>query len=126
MGSRKILVVDDERDILEMLKEVLQTHKYAVELAQNGPEGLRRLRDWAPDLLILDICMPGMDGYQVLRRVRAQSDIPVVVLTGWAELRDVLDRRQAEFPDAYLRKPVSIKDLLRSIRYLLGEEVRQE
>ncbi len=124
--GRTILVVDDDRAILEMLEEILQAHAYEVVLAENGPEGLRHVRDKAPDLLILDICMPGMDGYQVLKRVRAQSDIPVVVLTGYARLRDVLDERQPELPDAYLPKPVSIKDLLRSVRYLLGEEVRQE
>ncbi len=125
MSRRKILVIDDDHAVLDMLEEVLRAHEYEVETADSGPAGLRCLREFGPDLLVLDISMPGMDGYQVLKRVRAGSDIPVVVLTGRAELRDVLDKQRVEVPDAYLQKPMSIRDLLRSVRYLLGEEISQ-
>ncbi len=82
--SKKILIVDDEQDIVEILKAILEHEKFEVSVAHNGEEGLEQARSYRPDLIITDIMMPKMDGYQFaenLKKDGSTKDIPIIMLT---------------------------------------------
>jgi len=80
-----VLVVDDEQHVLELVKRTLGSEGYAVTVAADGKSALARLAEHMPDLVLLDIRMPDLSGYQALERIREQSDIPVITLTGVLE-----------------------------------------
>jgi len=110
-----ILAVDDEQAILRMLSRTLEPEGYGVILADNGSSALALLEDCRPDLVILDIMMPGLDGFQVLNLMRQRSNIPIIMLTARGEvttLRDAL----ALGADDYVRKPFGREELLARIR----------
>jgi two-component system, OmpR family, KDP operon response regulator KdpE len=114
----KLLVVDDSLDTTLVLKRVLQQDGYEVEVAQNGAEGLRLAFDFRPDLILLDVMMPGMDGWTMLNRLREFTDVPVVMLTavgGEESLVHGLDSGA----DDYLTKPFSMHELKARIRAVL-------
>ncbi len=79
--SARILVVDDERAIVRSLSAALEARGYRVEVARDGAEALDRAASTAPDLIVLDLGLPDIDGIEVCRRIRAWSDVPIVVLT---------------------------------------------
>ena len=84
----KILVVDDELQMLELVKARLESHGYQVVTAADGAEGLRQAESEIPDLILLDIIMPGLDGYSVLQKLKSAEntkDIPVIIFTGVSE-----------------------------------------
>ena len=116
-----ILVVEDEITTLKLIKWVLQREGYHVVTATNGSEGLRKAREHQPDLLLLDIVMPGMDGFQVcqyIRRDPATAKMPVIV---FSSLNRPADQRQAfeAGGDDYITKPVAIAELLDKVRAAL-------
>ena len=119
------MVVDDEQAILRLLNRTLEPEGYGVILADNGSSALALLEEHTPDLVILDIMMPGLDGFQVLDLIRQRSNIPVIMLTSKTEvttLRDAL----ALGADDYVRKPFGTRELLARIRAKLrraGPEV---
>jgi len=116
--TAKLLLVDDAQDANLLLKRVLTRDGYEVQTASNGIEGLRLALDFQPDLILLDILMPGMDGWTMLQRLRKFSDVPVVMLTALASdknLKDGLDRGA----DDYLTKPFSMVELKARIRAVL-------
>jgi DNA-binding response OmpR family regulator len=114
----KILVVDDEGDIRVALKALLEASSYAVALAADGREGLRALHDERPDLVVLDVTMPELDGWQVLERIRDVSDVPVLMLTAHGrELEKV--RGLMGGADDYLTKPFGNQELLARVSALL-------
>ncbi len=80
-----ILVVNDEQHILQLLRKTLELEGFAVTVAADGNSALARLAEQAPDLVPLDIRMPGLDGYQVLELIREKSEVPVIMLTGVLE-----------------------------------------
>ena len=109
----RVLVVDDNVDGCTMLAHWLRHQGYAVQTAYTGPTGLRAAEVWRPDALVLDIGLPGLDGYQIARRLRAQavlSEMRLVALTGYGQESDVLLAREAGF-DAHLLKPVDLDQL---------------
>ncbi|MEP7208753.1 MAG: ATP-binding protein [Casimicrobiaceae bacterium] len=111
--ARRILVVDDNRDAADSLAMILQTLGADVQVAHDGPAALAMFAEADPTMVLLDIGMPGMDGYEVARRIRA--DFPdrrplIVALTGWGQERDRDDARAAGFDD-HLTKPVEIEVL---------------
>jgi len=120
-----IMVVDDEQAILRLLKSTLESEGYDVGVADNGKSALDLLEEHTPDLVILDIMMPGLDGFQVLDLIRRRSNVPVIMLTANREaatLRDTL----ALGADDYVRKPFHRGELLARIRAKLrraGPEV---
>jgi len=98
-GQRTILAVDDESDVLLIVKTALQAEGYHVVTAADGPEALQTAHETKPDLIVLDIMMPGMDGFEVLDRLRADTatcSIPVIMLTGLSER----DRMRQAIEDA--------------------------
>ena len=113
---QRILVIDDDPSIRSLFKRGLGYEGFAVDLAESGEIGLSSLRDNMPDLIILDVMMPGIDGFEVLRRLRAAGDtVPVIMLTA----KDT-DESQIEGLDAgaddYVLKPVTFDVLLARIR----------
>jgi len=120
LPPRRILVVDDNRDAADSLGLLLEVLGAEVRVARDGPEALEAYSAYDPAVVLLDIGMPGMDGYEVARRIRAQSPGPrptIVALTGWGQENDRREAREAGF-DHHLVKPAEIgalKELLRSI-----------
>ena len=115
----KILVIDDEPHIVELLRSRLQAHGYDVVTAANGKEGLERVQQENPDLIILDILMPAMDGYTFVRRLRKDGQqIPVIVLTGQGAMRDLF---AVEGVNDYMVKPFKSEELLEKIKKHLGK-----
>ena len=110
MHKRLILVVDDEPAIVRLVRAELQSEGYAVIPAANGEEALIRLDTDHPDLVVLDLMLPGMDGFETLRRIRGQSQIPVIVLTARAGDADKLRGLQGGADD-YLTKPFNPEEL---------------
>ena len=110
-----IMVVDDEQAILSLLKRTLEPEGYGVVAADNGRSALALLEEHKPDLVILDIKMPGLDGFQVLDRIRQRSNVPVIMLTGMCEVETLRDAL-ALGADDYVRKPFHTREFLARIR----------
>lgn len=116
--AQRILVIDDDRKITSLLRRALAYEGYDVRLANNGVEGLQTARDQTPDLVILDILMPGLDGFEVCRRLRAGSEMPILMLTAKDEVPDRVAGLDAGADD-YLIKPFALEELLARVRALL-------
>ena len=118
MSRARILAVDDEGDIRELLRELLGRAGYDVDVADDGRAALRALFSARPDLVILDVNMPGLDGWQTLERIRDVSDVPVLMLTArTAELEKV--RGLTRGADDYVTKPFGRQELLARVQALL-------
>jgi two-component system response regulator MprA len=113
-----VLVVDDDNDIRGLVRELLERSGYDVLEAPDGNEGLRVFYAEQPDLVILDVSMPGLDGWGVLERIRELSDVPVVMLTARAEELDKVRGLRAGADD-YVTKPFALEELLARVRALL-------
>jgi DNA-binding response OmpR family regulator len=114
----RILVVDDDEDIRILLRELLQRAGYDVDDVEDGRTALRRLYAAPPALVVLDVTMPGLDGYQTLERIRDVSDVPVLVLTARTqELEKV--RGLSAGADDYVAKPFGRQELLARVQALL-------
>ncbi len=114
----KILVVDDEPNIIELARLYLTREGYEVESAATGNEALSKQATGNPDLIILDLMLPDIDGYEVCRRVRAKSDVPILMLT--ARIEDVDKIVGLELgADDYLTKPYNPRELVARVRAIL-------
>jgi two-component system, OmpR family, response regulator MprA len=116
--SPNVLVVDDDPKITQLLRRTLSIEGYKVQTAESGQAGLDAARSHEPDLVILDVLMPGMDGLEVCRRLRANSDTPILMLTA---KDDVIDRVGGldSGADDYVVKPFALEELLARVRALL-------
>jgi DNA-binding response OmpR family regulator len=113
--TKKILVVDDEPLITESLEYSLKQEGFKVVVAHDGHQALEVARDEAPDLIVLDIMLPGMDGWETCRRLRQESTVPIIMLTARdQEIDRVLGLEMGA--DDYLAKPFSFRELLARIR----------
>ena len=110
-----ILVVDDEEYIQQLLKQVLEIEGFAVTVAADGNSALALLENMATNLVLLDIRMPGLDGYQVLERIRKTSNVPVLMLTGLIEETSLV-RSFDLGADDYIRKPFHTASLIAKVR----------
>jgi len=123
LAGRTILVVDDEPDVRAYLTAVLEDNGAKVVTAADGVQGLALARSAKPDLMTLDISMPGQDGgkvYEALRNDPELRSIPVCIITGKPELRRLIYERPVAPPEGYLDKPVEEAVLLRNVRKILG------
>ncbi|OVE76142.1 hypothetical protein BVX98_06540 [bacterium F11] len=113
----KILVVDDEKDVVELLKFLLEKDGYVVTTASNGREALDMVQKESPDLILLDVMMPEMDGYTVQTQLLENpqtKDIPVIILTAKGQLKDVF--AMSANVQAYIEKPFDPKSLRSKIQ----------
>jgi DNA-binding response OmpR family regulator len=114
----RVLVIDDEPDFVLLLQELLGRAGYETAWAATGEEGVRAVYDDAPDLVMLDVTMPRLDGWQVLERIRSGSEVPVLMLTGrGSELEKVRGLRGGA--DDYVAKPFGRPELLARVEALL-------
>jgi CheY-like chemotaxis protein len=117
---KSILVVDDEAPIRRLYKEELEEEGYEVELAASGEEALEKLDNARPDLVTLDLKMPGMDGLEVLQKIRERdTKLPVIICTAYGEYRRDLTSWAS---DAYVVKRSNLDELKETIRRFLSKE----
>ncbi len=114
----KVLVVEDDRNIAELLQMYLEKEGYETLLAYDGGQGLELFRSENPDLVLLDIMMPVMDGYAVCRAIRAESKTPVIMLTAKGETDDKVDGLKIGADD-YITKPFQMREVLARIEAVL-------
>jgi two-component system KDP operon response regulator KdpE len=117
--SNKILVIDDDPRFIRMVEKVLSHQGYEALIASSGQEGLKLLFNHRPDLVLLDVVMPKMDGWQTCERIRDISDVPVIILTGNRVNEDDLAYGLDRGADDYLIKPVGNKELIARVRATL-------
>ncbi len=120
-----ILIVEDEAEIAGYLRRGLTLEGYTIELATDGRQALDIARERPPDLVVLDLMLPGIDGLEVARRLRAASDVPIIMLTA----RDAVPDRVAGLEagaDDYLIKPFAFEELLARIRVQLRRRQRED
>ena len=122
---KKILVIEDDEDIRTVVATRLKRAGYDTTVAADGKDGLRHFYGDRPDLVLLDIAMPVMDGWQVLERLREVSDVPVLILTAAAQERDKL-RGLRSGADDYITKPFSGEELLARVEVALRRGVKSE
>lgn len=116
--QKKIIVIDDETEILLVVQSRLKANGYDVVTCENGVEGLQKIQEDHPNLILLDITMPGMDGFQVLSQLKKDpetSKIPVIMLTARGESRSILKAQDLKASD-YLIKPFASDELLAVIK----------
>ena len=119
---KKILIVDDEQDIVESLKFVLEAADYTCYLAYNGEEGLRLAKEIMPDLIILDVMMPKINGFKVSRLLKFDSkykNIPILMLTARSQEEDKLIGEETG-ADEYITKPFELDVVLKKVNGYLG------
>lgn len=118
--SARILVVDDDRQLSEMLGMVLQGEGFLTEHAVDGTEAVERFQSMRPDLVLLDLMLPGIDGIEVCSQIRAESGVPIIMLTARSDTTDVVRGLEAGADD-YVVKPFNPVELIARIRARLRE-----
>lgn len=120
--SLRVLIVDDHPDLLSMLDLMMQRRKYSVQTATSGPEALEMATKFSPHVVVSDIGMPGMDGYQLMQELRASDLGPFksIALTGYDLSSDASRAKEAGY-DAHLAKPIEFSQLFEIIENLAKE-----
>lgn len=127
MSKERLLVVDDERDFVDVISERLGAKGFDILRAFDGKEGFDKARSEKPDLIILDITMPEMNGYDVCKNLKLDENfknIPIIILTVRFEPNDIVFGKTVG-ADAYLSKPLDLELLLHTVNMLLGAKKRQ-
>src|SRR5262249_18579407 len=127
MPKAKILAVDDEEDILELVRYNLAKEGYQIQCVTSGEEGIKAARISCPDLIVLDLMLPGLDGLEVCRRLRtvpATKNIPILMLTAKGEESDIVSGLEIGADD-YITKPFSPKILVARVRALFRRKTRE-
>lgn len=121
MGKINVLLVEDEETLAMIIKDTLEGQNFTIHTAANGEEGLRLFFDIRPDVLVADVMMPRMDGFEMVRRIR-QTDkrTPVLFLTARSAINDVVEGFELGAND-YLKKPFGIQELMIRIKALAGK-----
>ncbi len=125
MEERKILVVEDEKKIADTLKQGLEENDFYVEVAYDGLIGYKRTQSFAFNLVVLDLNLPGLNGFEFCKSLRADNaSIPIIMLTALSNLNDKIEGYEAGADD-YIVKPFEFKELLMKIRVLLKRTMNQ-
>ncbi|MFQ5888356.1 MAG: response regulator transcription factor [Candidatus Hydrothermarchaeales archaeon] len=122
--SKRILLVDDEIDIRSVYTKMLEKEGYEVATAKDGKKALEKLSEFKPHLVILDIMMPGMDGWEVAKKIRKDQvlgDIPIIILSVKSEIEDKVKSIEEAKTDRHLAKPIEFSEILGTIKSLLNE-----
>jgi two-component system, OmpR family, response regulator VicR len=124
-NKKRILCIEDEAEMIELMRLVLEREGFEVRGAMGGEQGLKAMRQEKPDLILLDLMMPGIDGWEVYRQMRADkelAEIPVIIVTAKAQSIDkVLGLQVAKVAD-YITKPFGPKELIGSIERVLAQQ----
>ncbi len=123
MAARKILIVDDSETILQMEQMILANEPYELVIARDGVEGVARALETNPDLILLDVVMPRMGGFEALRELRRNqrtSSVPIVMVTTQAEA-DSIETGYASGCSDYIVKPIDSMELIAKVHDLLGD-----
>ncbi|MEJ5299387.1 MAG: response regulator [Thermodesulforhabdaceae bacterium] len=124
--AKKVLLIDDEEEFTTTLAERLTLRGFDVKYAFDGEGGLMELEQWQPDIVILDILMPGISGTEVLKRIKRQfPELPVILLSGHGSVRDAIEGMKYGAVD-FLMKPVDITELTAKIQHYLHQKNSQE
>jgi two-component system, OmpR family, response regulator MprA len=116
--KERVLIIEDDEGIVRVLRRALTYEGYQVEAALDGESGLAQAREWRPDLVILDLMLPGMDGLEVTQRLRTEGNIPILMLTAKDTITDRVQGLDAGADD-YMSKPFDLDELLARVRALL-------
>ena len=119
---KKILIVDDEQDIVESLKFILEAYDYTCYCAYNGEDGLRLAKEIMPDLIILDVMMPKINGYKISRLLKYDSkykDIPIIMVTARSQLEDKMIGEETGVNE-YITKPFELDAIVKKVESYLG------
>ncbi|HAW50568.1 TPA: hypothetical protein DCX16_06440 [bacterium] len=119
--NNKILIIEDDEDMIHILKSILELEGYEISYAEDGEKGLLMVEEIIPDLIILDLILPKVDGNEVCRRIRKNTEfsgIPIIMLTAKGTTRDELEGI-VDGADDYITKPFNPLDLIETIKYLL-------
>lgn len=123
MNKKKILIIDDSPCVVSTLKGILQKENFDVSIAYVGKVGLEKIKTERPDLVVLDILLPDMDGYQVCEKIKQDfqtKDIPIVMLTG-KDMGEDFDEAMSKKADWYIVKPYNPPHLLKVLKKLLKD-----
>ena len=115
MSKLQILVVEDDTPVRNLITTTLKTHNYRFVVATNGTEAVMEAASHNPDIILLDLGLPDIDGVEVIRRVRSWSHVPIIVISARSEDTDKIDALDAGADD-YLTKPFSVEELLARLR----------
>ncbi|SCW65749.1 two-component system, OmpR family, response regulator VanR [Paenibacillus tianmuensis] len=118
MKNYHILVVEDDLDIQELIKQFLMTQQYSIEVASDGIEGMKLFNKQSFDLILLDVMLPNLNGFEVAKMIRNQSNVPIILLTALEEERDQLKGFDLGIDD-YITKPFSFHVLIRRVEAVL-------
>lgn len=114
----RILVIEDDQEIQELIKQFLMVQQYTVEVASDGLEGMKQFNKQSFDLILLDVMMPNLNGYEVAKMIRSQSNVPVIMLTALEEEQDQVKGFDFGIDD-YITKPFSFHVLIRRVEAVL-------
>ena len=121
-AKRKVLVVDDEPSIAKILRKQLEVAGFEVNVGVDGEDGLAKVREWHPELILLDVMLPKINGHEVCKTLKADAElkkIPVIMLTAKTQRQDQ-DLAQSQGADGFLTKPFQLSELLVKVRALLA------
>ncbi len=125
--DKRILVVDDDETLASLLVDLIEMKGYQAEKSASGRQALRMVSENPPDLILLDIVMPGLNGFEVLTKLRsnpATEEIPVVIISGLSDELSVLEGWVRD-TDGYISKPFAIDELVRNVEAVLAETVEE-
>lgn len=114
--ARKVLIIEDDPAVARSFRVALVFAGFTVEAAANGEDGLRYLQEMHPDAVVLDVNLPGMDGFAVLDRMRHDDHTPVIMMSGYTTTAEAMGR--PTHPDAFLEKPATPDDLIEHLNRL--------
>ncbi|MDQ0177840.1 two-component system response regulator VanR [Bacillus chungangensis] len=120
----RILVIEDDQEIQELIKQFLMVQQYTVEVASDGLEGMKQFNKQSFDLILLDVMMPNLNGFEVAKMIRSQSNVPVIMLTALEEEQDQVKGFDLGIDD-YITKPFSFHVLIRRVEAVLRRSYNQ-
>ncbi|MFO7820381.1 MAG: response regulator transcription factor [Halanaerobacter sp.] len=118
MADKRVLIIDDDQNICKILKEYLVYEDFSVVVANDGKEGLKKIAEDNPDLIILDIMLPEMDGWEICQELRPENDIPIIMLSAKTEDTDKIMGLELGADD-YVTKPFSPKEVVSRVKAVL-------